>query len=136
MGGSAGTLSPHYPRGQCGDIVPVLPPGLGVVRGQCSGVVRGHCRGSGDIAGVVRGHCGGTAFCLPQLKKICILSLALNYLDISRLLAGAQNAPGQGALVGNYGVFDDFGGPVSGVVYIAISKKGWIFLRFHIKLEK
>ena len=28
------------------------------------------------------------------------------------LLAGVQNAPGQGALVGNYGVFDDFGGPV------------------------
>ena len=38
-----------------------------VVRVQCSGVVRGHCGGSGDIAGVVRGHCRGTAFCLPQL---------------------------------------------------------------------
>ena len=44
----------HYPQ-KCGDIVPAPPPGPGVVRVQCSGVVRGHC--------------GGTAFCLPRLLR-------------------------------------------------------------------
>ena len=46
------------------------------------------------------------------MKKIYILSLALIYAHISRLLAGVKNAPGQGALVSKYVVFDDFGGPV------------------------
>ena len=42
-----------------------------------------------------------------------ILSLALIYAHISRLLAGVKNEPGHGALVGKYGVFNDFGGPVN-----------------------
>ena len=46
------------------------------------------------------------------MKKIYILSLALIYAHISRLLAGVKNEPGHGALVGKYGVFNDFGGPV------------------------
>ena len=49
---------------------------------------------------------------VPKRKKIYLLSLALNYLANSSLLAGLQNALGQGAFVGNYGVSDDFGGPV------------------------
>ena len=60
MGGSAGTLSPHYPQGQCGDIVPVLPPGLGVVRGQCT-------RTSGGSAGTMFGGGAGT------LQGYCVL---------------------------------------------------------------
>ena len=60
MGGSAGTLYPHYPRGQCRDIVPVLPPDLGVVRGQCT-------RTSGGSAGTMFGGGAGT------LQGYCVL---------------------------------------------------------------
>ena len=50
---------------------------------------------------------------VPKRKKVCLLSLALNYLAISSVLAGLQNAPDQRALVGNYVVSADFRGPVS-----------------------
>ena len=54
-------------------------------------------------------HMSNPKIVVPKGKKI---SVALNFIAIFGLLTGVPNAPGQGALVGNYGVSDDFGGPV------------------------
>ena len=50
---------------------------------------------------------------VPKRKQVRLLSLALNYLAISSVLAGLQNAPDLRALVGNYVISADFRGPVS-----------------------
>ena len=68
--GSAGTLSPHYPRarGWCEYIVPALPP----AREWCGDNVREWCGYIAGVVGTLRERCGDIAGVLRFVCPDCI----------------------------------------------------------------